>query len=116
LPVAGSTSTPSSALLYALAQTGFTEEFLFRGMIAESLGRRMSLARANLIQAVIFLAPHLALLRIMPEHWPALILVFTGALFAGWMRLRSGSIVGPWMLHGGANLMVTLNVLLRTAP
>lgn len=108
--------TVSSAALYALVQTGFSEEFLFRGLIAGSLGRRMSLVRANVLQAALFLAPHLLLLTIMPEHWPVLILVFIGALFAGWLRLRSGSIAGPWMLHGGANLVVTLSVLVRTMP
>jgi membrane protease YdiL (CAAX protease family) len=105
-----------AAALYAFVQTGFTEEFLFRGLIAGSLGRRLSLRWANLIQAAIFLAPHLILLAIMPEHWPILILVFGGALYAGWLRIASGSIAGPWLLHGSANFAVTLSVLARTMP
>jgi membrane protease YdiL (CAAX protease family) len=105
-----------TAALYAFVQTGFAEEFLFRGMIAGSLGRRMSLLWANVIQAAIFLAPHLLLLAIMPEHWPLLILIFGGALYTGWLRIASGSIVGPWLLHGSANFAVTLSVLTRTMP
>lgn len=105
-----------AAVLYALVQTGFAEEFLFRGLIAGSLGRRVPLLWANLIQATIFLLPHLLLLYVMPEHWPLLLLVFGGALFNGWLRIRSGSIVGPWLLHGSANLAVTLSVLARTTP
>lgn len=71
---------------------------------------------ANLLQAAIFLAPHLLLLFIMPEHWPLLGLVFLGALFGGWLRIRSESILAPWVLHGSANLAVTLSVLVRTMP
>ena len=111
-----SVDTLGAALLYALVQTGFAEEFLFRGLIAGSLSRRMTLWRANVVQAAIFLAPHLILLFIVPEHWPILILIFGGALFAGWLRIASGSMVGPWILHGGANLAVTLSVLGRTLP
>lgn len=63
----------SAALLYALVQTGFAEEFLFRGLITGSLSRRMPVLRANLIQSMIFLAPHLFLLFIMPEQWSLLV-------------------------------------------
>src|SRR5262245_36520754 len=54
------------ALLYGVIKTGFTEELLFRGLIAGSLSRRLPGGWANLLQAVIFLAPHLLVLRIMP--------------------------------------------------
>ena len=37
-----------------------------------------------------------------------------GAAFAGWARIASGSIVGPWLLHGGLNFGVTIYVLLGT--
>lgn len=106
----------SAALLYALVQTGFAEEFLFRGLITGTLSRRMSLLKANLIQSLIFLAPHLLLLIVMPKQWPLLVLVFVGASYAGWIRIRSGSILGPWLIHGGANLAVTLSVLIRAVP
>lgn len=106
----------SAALLYALVQTGFAEEFLFRGLIAGALSRRMSVLKANLIQSVIFLAPHLVLLFIMPKQWPLLVLIFVGALYSGWIRIRSGSILGSWLIHGGANLAVTLSILIRTVP
>jgi membrane protease YdiL (CAAX protease family) len=108
--------TISAVLLYALVQTAFAEEFLFRGLIAGSLSRRMSVLKANLIQSVIFLAPHLLLLSIAPEQWRLLIIVFVGALYSGWLRIRSGSLLGPWLIHGSANLAVTLSVLIRTVP
>jgi len=105
--------TLGAALLYGFGQTGFCEEFFFRGLIAGSLSRRLSSRKANLVQAAIFLAPHLLLLFVMPEHWPLLILIFFGSMFAGWARIESGSILGPWLLHGGVNFGVTLYVLLN---
>lgn len=102
------------ALLYGVVKTGFTEEFLFRGLIAGSLSRRLSIIWANLWQALIFLAPHLLLLRIMPEMWSFLPIVFAGALFSGWLRIKSGSIIGPWLIHGSLNVATCLSVAIRT--
>src|SRR5262249_23644610 len=52
------------ALLYGFVKTGFPEELLFRGLIAGSLSRRLPFWRANVTQALIFLLPHLAALRV----------------------------------------------------
>lgn len=103
------------ALLYSVIKTGFAEEFLFRGLIAGSLSRRLSLVWANLLQGLIFLAPHLLILTIAPEMWGVLPVVFLGALFNGWVRIKSGSMVGPWLLHAIANLTMALSVAVRTA-
>lgn len=103
------------AFLYGLIKTGFAEEFLFRGLIAGSLSRRLPLWWANLAQALIFLMPHLLVLRIMPEMWGVLPIVFLGALLAGWLRIKSGSIVGPWLIHASANVATCLSVAFRTA-
>jgi len=78
------------ALLYGVVQTGFSEELLFRGLIAGSLARQL------------------------PEMWGILPIVFVGALFAGWLRMRSGSILGPWLIHATANVTVTLSLAART--
>jgi membrane protease YdiL (CAAX protease family) len=102
------------ALLYGVVQTGFTEELLFRGLIAGSLARRLSAVRANLLQSLIFVAPHLLVLRVMPEMWWILPIIFAGALFAGWVRIKSGSIIGPWLVHASANVTTCLSVAIRT--
>lgn len=107
--------TVIAALLYGMVKTGFAEEFLFRGLIAGSLSRRLPFVWANLVQAVIFLAPHLLLLSIMPEAGSLLVLVFVGALVTGWLRIASGSIVGPWIIHGLLNVATSLSVAWRTA-
>ena len=102
------------ALLYGLVQTGFAEEFLFRGLIAGSLARRLRLRWANLTQALIFLLPHLLVLSIMPEMGWVIPVILAGALFAGWARIKSGSILGPWLIHGSVNVAMCLSVAART--
>ncbi|MGE3188254.1 MAG: lysostaphin resistance A-like protein [Vicinamibacterales bacterium] len=102
------------AFFYGVIQTGFTEELLFRGLIAGSLSRRMPFLRANVAQALIFLLPHLLIHFAMPEAWPLLILVFAGALVMGWIRIRSGSILGSWLIHASANVTMGLLVAART--
>jgi membrane protease YdiL (CAAX protease family) len=103
------------ALLYGIVKTGFPEELLFRGLVAGSLSRRLPLFWANLGQALVFLVPHLLVLRVMPEMWGILPVIFAGALFLGWVRIRSGSILGPWLVHASLNVAICLSVAVRTA-
>jgi membrane protease YdiL (CAAX protease family) len=114
LGLGASAATLALALLYGVVKTGFSEELLFRGLIAGSLGRRLPLWAANLLQALVFLAPHLLILRVMPEMWPLLPIVFATSLVLGWLRIRSGSILGPWLIHAAANVTTALSVALRT--
>ena len=103
------------ALLYGVVQTGFPEELLFRGLIAGSLSRRLPLLWANLGQALIFFIPHLLVLTVMPEMWGILPIIFAVALFCGWVRIKSGSIFGSWLLHASGNMAMCLSVAIRTA-
>ncbi|HET6361542.1 MAG TPA: CPBP family intramembrane glutamic endopeptidase [Gemmatimonadota bacterium] len=102
------------ALLYGVVKTGFAEELLFRGLVAGSLGRRLPLVWANLLQALVFLLPHLLVLTMMPEMWGLLPIVFGTALFLGWARIRSESILGPWLVHAAANVATCLSVAARS--
>ena len=106
----------SMALIYGIAQTGFTEEFFFRGLVTGSLSRRLPLPWANLAQALLFTAPHLLFLHVMPELWRDLVFVFAGSLFAGWIRIRSDSMLGPWLIHAAVNVTMGLSVAIRTGP
>jgi membrane protease YdiL (CAAX protease family) len=103
------------ALLYGVVTTGFPEELLFRGLIAGSLSRRLPLRWANLGQALVFLIPHLFVVKIMPELWGILPVIFAGALLWGWIRVQSGSILGSWLMHAAANAAMCLSVAIRTA-
>lgn len=102
------------ALLYGMVKTGFSEELLFRGLVAGSLSRRLPLRWANLVQALIFLLPHLLILMIAPALWTLLPVVFVLALVLGWLRIKSGSILGPWLVHGSTNVAMALIVAVKT--
>ncbi len=58
----------------------------------------------GLCQAFIFLLPHLLILLVVPEMWPILLFVFAGALVFGWIRIKSGSILGSWLMHASGNV------------
>ena len=95
-------------LLYGVVQTGFTEEVFFRGMIGGAVMRRFGFWRGNVLQSLIFLGPHLFLLVVMPEQWKILPVIFAGALWGGWLLHKSGSFVGPWIIHAAANVTTCL--------
>ena len=102
------------AILYGVVQTAFAEELLFRGLISGGLSRRLSVLWANVIQALFFLLPHFLILLVAPEVWGLLPLVFAGALLFGWVRIESGSIIGPWVMHASGNVTMALSVAIRT--
>lgn len=108
-----------TAIIMAVArgavQTALTEEIVFRGLIAGSLSRRLPMLWANVGQALAFLLPHMLILYVMPQMWPLLLLVFLGGLVFGWLRIKSGSILGPWLIHASVNVTVALSVATRTA-
>ena len=68
-----------------------------------------------MIQSIIFLLPHLLLLLIVPELWWLLIVAFFTALVKGWLRIKSDSILGPWMMHATGNVSIALSVAVRAA-
>jgi membrane protease YdiL (CAAX protease family) len=102
------------AILYGVVQTALAEELLFRGLITGGLSRRLPFLWANVLQALIFLLPHLLILLVAPEVWGILPLVFGGALLFGWVRIKSGSIIGPWVMHASGNVTMALSVAIQT--
>jgi len=46
------------------------EEGFFRGLLGGVLIRRLGFGRGNLVQTLIFLVPHLALLLVDVRSWP----------------------------------------------
>src|SRR5262249_16637188 len=103
------------ALLYGVVQTGVPAGLMFRGWMGGSPCRRLPLLWANLGQALIFFIPHLLVLTVIPEMWGILPIIFAAALFCGWVRIKSGSIFGSWLLHASGNVAVCLSVAIRTA-
>jgi membrane protease YdiL (CAAX protease family) len=85
------------------------EEFFYRGFLQTRLrdawpeGRRflgVRLGRAFWVTAVLFALGHLAILQVWRLG------VFFPALIFGWMRERSGSVVGGALFHAASNLLV----------
>jgi uncharacterized protein len=101
-----------SALVFGLFETGLGEELFFRGLVAGWFGRRTKLWVANVVQAAIFTLPHLLLLTVELSLWPiAFAVPFVGGLMLGWLRLRSGSIVPGWIVHGLGNVFSAIAVM-----
>lgn len=96
-------------LTFGMIETGLGEELFFRGLIAGWLGRRQTLWLANVIQAAIFTLPHLLVLIVDIRLWPvAVVLPFVAGLMTGWLRLKSGSIIPGWLVHGVSNVASVL--------
>ena len=85
------------------------EEFFYRGFLQTRLrdawptGRLFfgaRLGRAFWITALLFALGHLAIFQV----WR--LAVFFPALLFGWMRERSGSVVGPALFHAASNLLI----------
>ncbi len=111
-----------AAPAYAFVMTGFSEELLFRGLLAKRLIRWLGVGAGNLVQAALFGLMHVAVVyAVVPE--PGIGLVAFAALGSaaigwvlGWAMVRDGgSIFAPWLAHSAANL-VTVFVYLAMFP
>jgi len=98
-----------ASFLYAFIATGIGEELLFRGLIAGVLRRRIeSETLANLLQALIFTAPHALILIVRPDLWSVLLVIPVLALILGWLRFRSKSVLPSALVHSLGNFAVAL--------
>jgi membrane protease YdiL (CAAX protease family) len=84
-------------------------------LIAGSLSRRLPFLWANLGQALVFFIPHLLVLRVMPGMWRILPVILAGSLLWGWVRIKSSSIIGSWLMHAAGDVAICLSVAIRTA-
>lgn len=96
----------------AIAILALAEEVLFRGLIAGLVFRRYGFAVGNIVQALIFLAPHLLLLLVSAALWP----ILPAQLIAGWLlgllREKSASIGPPTLAHTATNLIAPLLLMI----
>ncbi len=79
-----------------------SEELLFREIGLRALSRYINFPVANLLQAAVFASMHQDPLRFVP-------LFALGAL-AGWLRLRSGGLLAPIMLHATNNAIAVVAI------
>ena len=97
-------------LIYAILQTGLSEEIFFRGFLGKRLSQKFGFVTGNSIQAILFGLVHGVLLygnvgmvRVIA------VTAFTGIV--GWLmgylneRLGNGSIIPSWIIHSLMNII-----------
>ena len=104
-------------LVYAIIQTGLSEEIFFRGFMNKRLCNKFGFAIGNTIQAtlfgllhgVMFLAANIDILLVV------LITIFsaTAAWLMGYMneKIGNGSIVPSWIIHSLMNIVSSALIL-----
>ena len=103
---AGMPLNGTTVLLIFLREAFYTtlgEEIFFRGFLGGWLIRRFGFGIGNLLQAAIFLLPHLLLLLVSTQFWGIIVVQALGGWFLGWLRYRSDSILPGWLIHTLAN-------------
>ncbi|MDN5726951.1 MAG: CPBP family intramembrane metalloprotease [Propionibacteriales bacterium] len=84
------------------------EEVFFRGLLGGVLIRRLGFGWGNLLQALIFLVPHLVLLLVDIRLWPVIPVQFAAGWMLGWLRHKTGSFVPGAAVHTAANIAAGL--------
>jgi membrane protease YdiL (CAAX protease family) len=95
---------PETLLLFAVVIVPISEEFLFREIALDALGRHVPFGWANTIQAVVFAFWHDTLAM-------APFLVAFG-LITGMLRRRTGSLATGTVLHALINLVGSLRIMM----
>jgi len=97
-------------LIYAILQTGLSEEIFFRGFLGKRLSNKFGFVTGNSIQAVLFCLVHGVLLfGNVGMMWVIAVTVFTGIV--GWLmgylneKLGNGSIIPSWIIHSLMNII-----------
>jgi uncharacterized protein len=92
LRAARSPALVAAAVLWGVIGAPVVEELIFRGLVLGGLRQRLSAGPALLLSSLAFAQLHM-------EHPPAVPVLFVLALALGLLRLRSGSLLPPILLH-----------------
>jgi membrane protease YdiL (CAAX protease family) len=97
-------------MIYAIIQTGLSEEILFRGFLNKRLSNKFGFAFGNTVQAVLFGMVHgLLLFNVVEISTVILLVIFTSVV--GWLlgylneKSGNGSIIPSWIIHSSANII-----------
>ena len=101
-----------SSFLFAWMREAFYvalgEEIFFRGLLGVWLERRYGFRIGNIVQAGVFLLPHLLLLMVSTSFWLVIVVQFLAGWVLGLLRSRSGSILPGWLAHSLMNAVGAL--------
>lgn len=90
--------------LLLLVCTGFTEEFIFRGVLQRTA------VEAFKGWGIVYVSFLFAILHMGFLSWIDVVFVFVVALFFGWLVKRTGSLLGVTLAHGLTNIGLYLVV------
>lgn len=104
--VVGRVTSVAAAVGIVLRALG--EEVFFRGLLGGVLIRRLGFGWGNLVQALLFGVPHLALLLVDVRLWPVIPVQFAAGWLLGWLRHRTGTFVPGALVHAITNVVAGL--------
>lgn len=96
--------------LFSITIAPLVEEFVFRGAAFEALRSSLRPGVAASIVTVVFVLIH------APEKWgypPGFLMVSVLAVGAIWLRMKSGSVWPPTLLHALYNVAVILSSIIK---
>ena len=101
--------------IYAVFNTSFPEEILFRGFILKRLAKKLGFIKANFIQGILFGLLHgVMFFPLVGNLKTILIILMTGfiALAMGYIneKLSGGSIIPSWIIHAISNLIAGIYI------
>lgn len=99
--------------IYAVFNTSFPEEILFRGFILKRLASKLGFIKANFIQSLLFGLLHGVMFFPLVGNLKTILIILLTSLIAlamGYIneKLSGGSIIPSWIIHAISNLIAGL--------
>ena len=99
--------------IYAVFNTSFPEEILFRGFILKRLANKLGFAKANFIQGLLFGILHGVMFFPLVGNLKSILIILLTSLAAFAMgyvneEISGGSIIPSWIIHAISNLIAGL--------
>ena len=99
--------------IYAVFNTSFPEEILFRGFILKRLANKLGFTKANFIQGLLFGLLHGVMFFPLVGNLKTILIILLTSLIAlsmGYVneKISGGSIIPSWIIHAISNLIAGL--------
>ena len=83
---------------FGFAIAGFQEETIFRGFVQDVLTERLGRWQGNILQGAIFSLAHIGYYPL--DAWPMFFQAFLVGTVFGWLKMKRGTLIAPWIAHG----------------